>query len=119
MTTFLEARAREWEAEWLAQGIEQSRAGTSSRCRVHRYPDGHMAVFHGPRKLADYEPDGSLVSELVPVSACPRARSGGRGMGLDNSRCPAALPDRSICFLRHVFTELPKARSLSACQAAM
>ena len=23
MTTFLEARAREWEAEWLAQGIEQ------------------------------------------------------------------------------------------------
>ena len=23
MTTFLEARAREWEAEWLAQGIER------------------------------------------------------------------------------------------------
>ena len=25
-----------------------------ARVRVHRYPDGHLAVFHGPRKLADY-----------------------------------------------------------------
>ena len=30
------------------------------RVRVHRYPDGHLAMFHGPRKLAEYEPDGSL-----------------------------------------------------------
>ena len=31
--------------------------------RVHRYPDARLAVFHGPRKLADYEPDGSLVAD--------------------------------------------------------
>ncbi len=22
--------------------------------RVHRYPDGSLSVFHGPRRLADY-----------------------------------------------------------------
>ena len=27
---------------------------------VHRYLDARLAVFHGPRKLADYQPDGSL-----------------------------------------------------------
>ena len=28
--------------------------------RVLRYPDGALALFHGPRKLASYNPDGSL-----------------------------------------------------------
>ena len=27
--------------------------------RVHEYPDGHLAVFHGPRALARYRADGS------------------------------------------------------------
>jgi len=31
-----------------------------ARVRVHRYPGGGLAVFHGPRKLAEYEPDGTL-----------------------------------------------------------
>ena len=26
-----------------------------AKVRVHRYPDGRLAVFHGPRKLADYD----------------------------------------------------------------
>ena len=30
------------------------------RVRVHRYPDGALAIFHGPRKLADYNPQGKL-----------------------------------------------------------
>ena len=29
--------------------------------QVHEYPDGRLAVFHGPRKLADYEADGRLI----------------------------------------------------------
>jgi hypothetical protein len=29
--------------------------------RVHEYPDGRLAIFHGPRRLADYEPDGALI----------------------------------------------------------
>ena len=31
------------------------------RVRVHRYPDGRPATFHGPRKLADYLSDGPVV----------------------------------------------------------
>jgi transposase len=29
--------------------------------RVHEYPDGSLAVFHGPRLLARYAPDGTAV----------------------------------------------------------
>jgi transposase len=28
--------------------------------QVHRYLDGSLAIFHGPRKLADYDPRGKL-----------------------------------------------------------
>jgi len=34
-----------------------------AKVRVHRYPDGAPAIFHGPRKLADYRPDGALIME--------------------------------------------------------
>lgn len=30
------------------------------RVRVHRYPDGSLAIFHGPRRLADYSAEGKL-----------------------------------------------------------
>lgn len=30
------------------------------RVRVHRYIDGSLAIFHGPRKLADYDQTGKL-----------------------------------------------------------
>ncbi len=32
-----------------------------ARVRVHEYPDGSLAVFHGPRCLARYRADGSLI----------------------------------------------------------
>jgi winged helix-turn helix protein len=32
--------------------------------RVHAYPDGRLAIFHGPRRLADYEPDGTLINQI-------------------------------------------------------
>jgi transposase len=31
-----------------------------AKVRVHRYPDGSLGVFHGPRKLADYEANGQF-----------------------------------------------------------
>jgi hypothetical protein len=31
------------------------------KVRVHRYPDNTLAVFHGPRKLADYDEKGRLM----------------------------------------------------------
>ena len=30
---------------------------------VHRYPDGKLAIFHGPRKLAAYKANGKLIRE--------------------------------------------------------
>ena len=29
--------------------------------QVHEYPDGTLAIFHGPRRLAGYRPDGTLL----------------------------------------------------------
>ena len=31
------------------------------KVKVHRYADGSLAIFHGPRKLAQYTPSGELV----------------------------------------------------------
>jgi hypothetical protein len=28
--------------------------------RVQEYPDGRLAIFHGPHRLADYDPQGNL-----------------------------------------------------------
>jgi transposase len=34
-----------------------------TKVRVHRYPDSTLAIFHGPRKLASYLPNGTLMTE--------------------------------------------------------
>ncbi len=34
-----------------------------TKVRVHRYKDGTLGVFHGPRKLADYDPQGQLIGK--------------------------------------------------------
>jgi hypothetical protein len=31
-----------------------------STVRVHEYPDGRLAIFHRPHRLADYDPAGNL-----------------------------------------------------------
>lgn len=33
-----------------------------AKVRVHEYPGGGLAVFHGPRRLADYTPQGEIIS---------------------------------------------------------
>lgn len=33
------------------------------KVRLHRYPDGSLAIFHGPRKLAHYHQDGTLMTQ--------------------------------------------------------
>jgi transposase len=30
--------------------------------RLHHYPDGRIAIFHGPRRIADYSADGQLIT---------------------------------------------------------
>ena len=39
------------------------------RVRVHRYSNGRLAVFHGPRKLADYDENGLLLDSKTYAAA--------------------------------------------------
>jgi transposase len=39
------------------------------RVRVHDYPDGTLAIFHGPRCLARYRADGSPLDDARPLAA--------------------------------------------------
>lgn len=48
------------------------------KVRVHRYADGSLSIFHGPRKLADYDEQGKLKetkkgkgSVGPPLASCP------------------------------------------------
>lgn len=50
------------------QGITLQIAEQKHRChfikvkvRVHAYPNGQLAIFHGPRMLGQYEADGTLI----------------------------------------------------------
>ena len=40
-----------------------------ARVRVHEYTDGHLAVFHGPRRLALYNADGTTKEETGKQAA--------------------------------------------------
>lgn len=39
------------------------------KVRLHRYPDQTLAIFHGPRRLADYHADGTLQQAHVEDAA--------------------------------------------------
>lgn len=39
------------------------------KVRVHRYVSGHLALFHGPRKLADYDEKGKIISQKLKQAA--------------------------------------------------
>ncbi len=40
-----------------------------ARVRVHEYPDGALAVFHGPRRLARYRADGTGIDDTEQQAA--------------------------------------------------
>jgi transposase len=40
-----------------------------TKIRVNRYPDQTLAIFHGPRKLANYTAEGVLITELKRQAA--------------------------------------------------
>lgn len=37
-----------------------------AKVRVHRYLGGQLALFHGPRKLADYDAQGKVMDSTAP-----------------------------------------------------
>ena len=40
-----------------------------ARVRIHRYASGHLAVFHGPRKLCDYDREGNVILQNLKQAA--------------------------------------------------
>jgi len=40
-----------------------------AKVRVHEYPDGTLAVFHGPRRLARYRADGAPIDDAKRQAA--------------------------------------------------
>jgi hypothetical protein len=59
-----------WEGRSLQLPPSRLRAHfVKATVRVHEYPDGRLAVFWGPHRLADYDADGSII-QLEP---CPVA----------------------------------------------
>ncbi|MBW1711095.1 MAG: hypothetical protein JRJ73_14650 [Deltaproteobacteria bacterium] len=48
------------------------------KVRVHRYPDGRLAVFHGPRKLAVYDAQGNLIDKKKQLHVFKRELHGRR-----------------------------------------
>jgi len=43
-----------------------------AKVRVHKYPNGHYAVFHGPRKLADYDRQGQIIITKAKQAAAQK-----------------------------------------------
>ena len=49
--------------------------------RVHEYPDGRLAVFWGPHRLADYTADGSIIQpEACAIPLIASGRNSGTAM---------------------------------------
>jgi hypothetical protein len=64
-----------------------------ARVRVHQYPDGTLAVFHGPRCLARYDAGGEPVA-AVPTrpSMTPCSAPSRRGLSSPEQAARQALP---------------------------
>jgi transposase len=67
-----------------------------ARVKVRRYPDGRLALFHGPRRIAQFGSDGSPAA--MPVTAVPAQRSKAAFSpasrdGLETAKC-VARPER-------------------------
>ncbi len=58
--------------EGMSRQIPQDRHRRHSmkvKVRVHRYPDGRLALFHGPRGLAPFEAQGRLIPPKLQAVA--------------------------------------------------
>ena len=79
-----------------------------ARVRVHRYPDGALAVFHGPRCLARYDAAGAALAapaaaavptrpSMTPCSAPSRRGLSGPAFASPTERRPAlTAPARGV-----------------------
>ena len=78
-----------------------------ARVRVHAYPDGMLAIFHGPRRIARYTAEGETLTDdprigapmATSVTACSapsRTAWKGRGDGETRRRPSLTAPARAV-----------------------
>jgi hypothetical protein len=70
-----------------------------ARVRVRQYPDGTLAIFHGPRCIGRYQACGSEIVVPTGASVAPCSTSSRRGLEMTASvaapaRRPALTPSR-------------------------
>jgi transposase len=53
-----------------------------AQVRVHDYPDGSLAVFHGPRQLARFSAEGVPSTQTAPADAASARARGPQGQAL-------------------------------------
>src|SRR5215216_6519184 len=51
-----------------------------AQVKVRHYPDGRLAVFHGPRCLARYDANGRQIAAPIPPSLAPCSPPSRRGL---------------------------------------
>ena len=49
--------------------LQQLDSPHKTKVRVHRYASGALAVFHGPRKLADFNREGKALLQDLKQAA--------------------------------------------------
>jgi hypothetical protein len=63
--------------------------------KIREYPDGTLAVFHGPRRIARYDVEGADVVPTAGILTCDRCPVGGRTLFRD--RAPDRANTRDVC----------------------
>jgi len=53
-----------------------------AQVRVHAYPDGALAIFHGPRQLVRFPAEGTPEAEDAPASSASARARGPQGQAL-------------------------------------
>jgi hypothetical protein len=61
-----------------------------ARVKVRDYPDGTLAIFHGPRCLARYDADGRQIAAPTPPSLASCSPPSRRGLDTPAHAAPAA-----------------------------
>ena len=59
-----------------------------ARVKVYEYPNGQLAIFHGPRKLASYELHGTEIKDVKEQAARTASTSRTMGDSLARLRLP-------------------------------
>jgi hypothetical protein len=78
-----------------------------AKVKVRHYPDGSLAIFHGPRCLARYDADGGQIAAPTAQSLAPCSPPSRRGLETPAPAAPAARRP-ALTPARHEATGKPR-----------